>query len=320
MLKIVFMGTPDFSVPVLKRLIDDGYEVIGVVTQPDRPKGRKRELTPPPVKVEALKHGIPVLQPEKIRLQEEYEKVITLGADLIVTAAFGQILPKALLDAPRLGCINVHASLLPELRGGAPIHYSILQGKKKTGITIMYMVEKLDAGDILTQVEVPILEEDHVGSLHDKLSKAGADLLSETIPSLINGKIKPVKQDEAEATFAYNIKREQERINWSNKGEIIYNHIRGLHPWPVAFTYLDGQVLKVWWGEKVKVNKDSKPGQIIQIESDGLVVATGNDVAIKITELQPSGKTKMTAEQFLRGAGSSLQVGTLLGDENENSN
>jgi methionyl-tRNA formyltransferase len=320
MTKIVFMGTPDFSVPVLKRLIDDGYDVIGVVTQPDRPKGRKRVLTPPPVKVEALKHGIPVLQPEKIRLQEEYEKVVALGADLIVTAAFGQILPKALLEAPKLGCINVHASLLPELRGGAPIHYSILQGKQKTGITIMYMVEKLDAGDILTQVEVPILEEDHVGSLHDKLSTAGAELLSQTIPSLVNGELKPVKQNESEATFAYNIKRAQERINWHNEGEVIYNHIRGLHPWPVAFTYLEGQVLKVWWGEKVNIDEQGEPGQIIRLDSDGFVVATGNGVAIKITELQPSGKTRMSGEQFLRGAGASIQIGTLLGDEHENSN
>jgi methionyl-tRNA formyltransferase len=320
MIKIVFMGTPDFSVPVLKRLIDDGYDVIGVVTQPDRPKGRRRELTPPPVKVEALKHGISVLQPEKIRMQEEYDKVIELGADLIVTAAFGQILPKDLLKAPRLGCINVHASLLPELRGGAPIHSSILQGKTKTGITIMYMVEKLDAGDILTQVEVPILEKDHVGSLHNKLSIAGAELLGQTIPSLINGDINPIIQNEAEATFAYNIKREQERINWSNDGEVIYNHIRGLHPWPVSFTYLEGQVLKIWWGEKIQVEEQGDPGQIIRIDTDGLVVATGNSVAIKIMELQPSGKTRMNAEQFLRGAGSTIQLGTLLGDEHENTN
>ncbi|WP_246940078.1 methionyl-tRNA formyltransferase [Bacillus pinisoli] len=318
MLKIIFMGTPDFSVPVLQRIIKDGYEVIGVVTQPDRPKGRKRELTPPPVKVEALKHNIPVYQPEKIKVHEEYEKIIALGADLIVTAAFGQILPKALLDAPRLGCINVHASLLPELRGGAPIHYSIIQGKEKTGVTIMYMVEKLDAGDILSKVEVPILENDHVGTLHDKLSIAGAELLSETIPQLIDGSIQPIQQNDAEATFASNIKREQERINWDLTGEVIYNHIRGLHPWPVAYTYLEGQVLKVWWGEKLPLQSGGKPGEIIRLDADGIVVATGNETAIKITQLQPAGKTKMSGEQFLRGAGTDLQVGTMLGAEHEN--
>ncbi|WP_456275544.1 methionyl-tRNA formyltransferase [Bacillus sp. AK128] len=318
MLKIVFMGTPDFSVPVLQRILEEGYEVIGVVTQPDRPKGRKRQLTPPPVKVEALKHQIPVYQPERIKEQSEYEKIINLGADLIVTAAFGQILPKALLEAPRLGCINVHASLLPELRGGAPIHYSIIQGKEKTGVTIMYMVEKLDAGDILSKVEVPILEEDHVGTLHDKLSIAGADLLAKTIPSLIDGSINPIKQNDDAATFAYNIKREQERINWEYQGEVIYNHIRGLHPWPVAYTYLEGQVIKVWWGEKLDSPSSGKPGEVIRIDEDGVVVATGNQTAIKITELQPAGKTRMSGEQFLRGAGAGLTVGIMLGAEDEN--
>ncbi|MBG9589257.1 methionyl-tRNA formyltransferase [Cytobacillus firmus] len=314
MTKIVFMGTPDFSVPVLKQIIDDGYEVIGVVTQPDRPVGRKKVLTPPPVKVEADTQGIPVYQPEKIRQPDELEKVLALKPDLVVTAAFGQILPKELLDAPKYGCINVHASLLPELRGGAPIHYSILQGKEKTGITIMYMAEKLDAGDILTQVEVPITEIDTVGTLHDKLSEAGSKLLSETLPKLLNGELNPVKQNEEEATFAYNIKREQEKIDWSKTGEEIYNHIRGLNPWPVAYTIFDGKVVKIWNSKKVKHAKSEEPGTIIRLEEDGIVVASGNDTAVKITELQPSGKKKMPAEQFLRGAGSNLTAGGRLGD------
>lgn len=314
MTKIVFMGTPDFSVPVLRQIIDDGYEVIGVVTQPDRPVGRKRVLTPPPVKVEALKHGIPVFQPEKIRQQEELEKILSLKPDLIVTAAFGQILPKELLQAPTYGCINVHASLLPELRGGAPIHYAIIQGKKKTGITIMYMVEKLDAGDILTQVEVPITEEDNVGTLHDKLSAAGAELLSKTLPPLLEGKLTSIPQNNEEATFAWNIKREQEKIDWTMSGEDIYNHIRGLNPWPVAFTLLDGQVLKVWCSEKAVGTTGQPAGTILKLESDGITVSTGDETAIKITELQPSGKTKMTSEQFLRGAGAKLTVGSKLGE------
>ena len=313
MTKIVFMGTPDFSVGVLERLITDGYEVVGVVTQPDRPVGRKRIMTPPPVKVTAQKHGIPVLQPEKIRMDAEVDKVLALNPDLIVTAAFGQILPKRLLDAPKLGCINVHASLLPELRGGAPIHYAIMQGKEKTGVTIMYMVEKLDAGDMLAKVEVPIEERDHTGSLHDKLSKAGAQLVSETIPKLVNGEITPIKQNEEEATFASNIKREQELIDWTKDGEEIYNHIRGLHPWPVAYTLLNGTVLKVWWGEKVKNDKQGVPGEVIEIEKDGFIVKTGNNTAIKITDLQLAGKKRMTAEQMLRGT-AIISTGMKLGE------
>ncbi|MFD3445450.1 methionyl-tRNA formyltransferase [Microbacteriaceae bacterium 4G12] len=313
MVKVVFMGTPDFSVPVLGQLIEDGYEVIGVVTQPDRPVGRKKVMTPPPVKVEAEKHGIPVLQPLRIREREEYEQVLALEPDLIVTAAFGQILPNEILEAPKYGCINVHASLLPELRGGAPIHYSIIQGKEKTGITIMYMVEKLDAGDILTQVEVPITERDTVGSLHDKLSAAGAELLSKTIPLLIEGKLTPISQDDEQATFAYNIKREQEKIDWKKSGEEIYNHIRGLHPWPVAYTTLNGQVMKVWWSEKVPVHTKHEPGTIIGIEENGPIVATGNETAIQITDLQPAGKKRMTGVQFLRGA--QLEAGMKLGVE-----
>lgn len=317
MTKIVFMGTPDFSVPVLKQLIHDGYNVVAVVTQPDRPVGRKKVLTPPPVKVEAVNQGIPVFQPEKIRQLEELDQILALEPDLIVTAAFGQILPKALLDAPKYGCINVHASLLPELRGGAPIHYAIINGKEKTGITIMYMAEKLDAGDILTQAEVIIEETDNVGTLHDKLSTVGAKLLSETVPKLLKGEITPVKQNDDEATFAWNIKREQEKIDWTKSGEAIYNHIRGMNPWPVAYSTLNKSVLKIWKAEKLEVSVASDPGTILSIEEDGLVVASGNHMAIKITELQPSGKKKMEAGQFLRGAGSQITAGMKLGESYE---
>jgi methionyl-tRNA formyltransferase len=314
MTKIVFMGTPDFSVPILRQLITDGYEVIGVVTQPDRPVGRKRVLTPPPVKVEAEKQGIPVIQPEKIRRPDELAPILDLNPDLVVTAAFGQILPKELLEAPRFGCINVHASLLPELRGGAPIHYAIMQGKEKTGVTIMYMAEKLDAGDILTQVEVPILENDDVGTMHEKLSDAGAKLLTETLPKLLRGELTPKHQIDDEATFASNIKRAQEKIDWTQTGEMIYNHIRGLYPWPVAYTTLKGSVIKVSKAVKVPSEESSAPGSITKIENDGFIVATGNTTAIKVLELQPSGKKRMNAEQFLRGAGSHLIIGSQLGD------
>jgi methionyl-tRNA formyltransferase len=315
MTKIVFMGTPDFSVPILKQLISEGHNVIAAVTQPDRPVGRKRILTPPPVKAEAVKQGIPVYQPEKIRVKEELDRILALEPDLIVTAAFGQILPKELLEYPKYGCINVHASLLPELRGGAPIHYSIIQGKEKTGITIMYMAEKLDAGDILTQAEVVIEENDTAGSLFDKLSEAGAALLSDTLPKLLKGEIEPIPQNDEEATFAYNIKREQEQVDWTKTGEEIYNHIRGMNPWPVAFTTLDGSVLKLWSSEKVGLKEKAHPGTVVGIEKDGFIAAAGNMTGIKITELQPAGKKKMSGEQFLRGAGSSMSIGTVLGEQ-----
>jgi methionyl-tRNA formyltransferase len=314
MTKIIFMGTPDFAVPVLRQVINDGFEVIAVVTQPDRPVGRKKVMTPPPVKVEAEKQGIPTYQPEKIREKNELEKVLALKPDLIITAAFGQILPKELLEAPAHGCINVHASLLPELRGGAPIHYAILQGKKKTGITIMYMAEKLDAGDIITQVEVPITEEDNVGTLHDKLSIAGVNLLSETLPLLLEGKLTATPQDETLATFAPNIKREQEKVDWTKSGEEIYNHIRGLNPWPVAFTILDGKILKIWNAEKISGKASDTPGTIVQVGQEGITVITGDNTQIRIKELQPSGKTKMSVEDFLRGAGSKLTTGVRLGE------
>lgn len=314
-MRVVFMGTPDFSVPVLRRLIEDGYEIVGVVTQPDRPKGRKKELTPPPVKVEAVNHGLPIIQPEKLKRPEDLQQVLDLEPDLVITAAFGQILPKQLLDTPKFGCINVHASLLPEYRGGAPIHQAIIDGKKETGITIMYMVEKLDAGDILTQAKVNIEEDDHVGSLHNKLSVIGAELLSHTIPNLIAGKLTPIKQEDEKVTFAPNISREKEKINWEASGEAIYNQIRGLHPWPVAYTLLNNQPLKVWWAQKVsKQNGNHSPGTIVAIESDGFIVSTGNETYIKVTDLQPSGKKRMLADQFLRGATEDLTVGTKLGE------
>lgn len=311
MKRIVFMGTPDFSVPILKRLIESEYEVVAVVTQPDRPKGRKKILTPPPVKVTAQEHHIPVLQPEKIR--HDYEDILSYEPDLIVTAAYGQILPKEILESPQYGCINVHASLLPELRGGAPIHYAIIQGKEKTGITIMYMVEALDAGDMIAQREIIIEEDDHVGTLHDKLSDLGADLLMEVLPDVFANKVKPIPQDDSKATFAYNIKREQEKIDWTKDQVAIYNHIRGLHPWPVAYTTYDEQTVKIWWANKHDVETKEEPGTILSIEDDGLVVATGDNKSIKITEIQVAGKKRMTLHQFLQGSKDYFKVGKKLG-------
>lgn len=309
MTSIVFMGTPDFSVPILTMLKEEGYDVIAVVTQPDRPVGRKRILTPPPVKVEAERLNIPVIQPEKLVGSAELQEIIQLNADLIVTAAFGQLLPTELLEAPRLGCINVHASLLPKYRGGAPIHQAIIDGETETGVTIMYMVEKLDAGEMISQVTVPIEETDHTGRMFEKLSTAGVQLLRETMPAIVDGTNDRIVQDESLVTFARNISREQERIDWTNQGESIYNQIRGLHPWPVAYTTFQAQNVKIWWAEKVEMPSDATPGTIIAIEKDRIIVKTGNEVAIAITDIQPAGKKRMEAQVFINGVGSTWKEG-----------
>ncbi|MEW9667566.1 methionyl-tRNA formyltransferase [Ammoniphilus sp. 3BR4] len=308
MLNIIFMGTPDFAVPCLENLIRSGYNVMEVITQPDRPKGRKKELTPPPVKEAALKRNLPVFQPEKLRDPEAVQHLLSLKPDLIVTAAYGQILPKEIIDLPQWGCINVHASLLPKYRGGAPIHKAIVDGETESGVTIMYMVEKLDAGDILTQVRVPIEMEDTVGTLHDKLSAAGSDLLLDTIPRLVEGSIVPRKQEEELVTYAWNIRREDEKIDWNNPARAIYNQIRGLNPWPVAYALLEEQVFKIWWAEIIEEDKTSAapPGTIIKSDGEGIDVACGKGI-LRLKEVQPSGKRKMSASEYVRGIGQQLQ-------------
>lgn len=309
MTSIIFMGTPDFSVPILSMLKEEGYDVAAVVTQPDRPVGRKRVLTPPPVKVEADKLGIPVIQPEKLIDSQELEEILALEADLIVTAAFGQLLPKELLEAPRLGCINVHASLLPEYRGGAPIHKAIMDGETETGITIMYMVEKLDAGDIISQMTVPIKDTDDTGTMFTSLSEVGVTLLKSTLPSILDGTNTRTVQDESLVTFARNISRQEERIDWSTGGKAIYDKIRGLHPWPVAYSVFREENVKIWWSEKVETTSDAEPGTIIDIESDRIIVKAGDNIAVAITDIQPAGKKRMQADVFIRGIGTSWNKG-----------
>ncbi|PIC78197.1 methionyl-tRNA formyltransferase [Sporosarcina sp. P19] len=308
MTKIIFMGTPEFSVGVLTMLYNEGYEILAVVTQPDRPVGRKRVLTPPPVKEEAVRLGLPVIQPEKLKGSAELQEILDLQPDLIVTAAFGQLLPNELLEAPKLGCINVHASLLPNYRGGAPIHQAVMDGKKETGVTIMYMAEKLDAGDIISQVTTPIEETDDTGTMFTKLSIAGTTLLKETLPSIIAGTNERTVQDETQVTFARNISREQERIDWTSSASSIYNQVRGLHPWPVAYTKFAGDQVKIWWTQVTEQISDATPGEIIGLEKDRIIVQTGEG-ALAITDLQPAGKKRMTATVFLNGIGSKWQVG-----------
>ncbi|ASE60001.1 methionyl-tRNA formyltransferase [Staphylococcus saprophyticus] len=309
MSKVIFMGTPDFSTKVLEMLIAE-HDVIAVVTQPDRPVGRKRVLTPPPVKEVAIKHGLPVYQPEKLAQSSELEQLIDLEADLIVTAAFGQILPESLLNAPKLGAINVHASLLPKYRGGAPIHQAIMDGQTETGISIMYMVKKLDAGDIISQQAIEIEHQDDVGTMHDKLSFLGAELLKETLPSIINGTNNRITQNESEASFATNISRKQEKIDWYQSAEVIYNHIRGLSPWPVAYTVMDDGNMKVY-ASRIEKGKTGEPGTIIETTKKAIIVATGSDDAIALTDIQVAGKKRMLTANYLSGVQTSL-VGKVL--------
>ncbi|OZS79237.1 methionyl-tRNA formyltransferase [Tetzosporium hominis] len=308
MTKIVFMGTPAFSAPILSMLVKEGYDVAAVVTQLDRPVGRKKVMTPPPVKEQALIHGIEVLQPEKLKGSEEWERLQAINPDLIVTAAFGQLLPQEVLDLPQLGAINVHASLLPKYRGGAPIHQAVIDGEPTTGVTIMYMEKKLDAGDIISQVELPIEDTDTTGTLFDKLSAAGTELLKETLPSIVNGTNPRSPQDEQLVTFARNISREQERLDWTKSARDLWNQVRGLSPWPGAYTTFQETVVKIWAATPVDGKQGATPGEIIA--TNGVFqVQTGDGKALEIQELQPAGKKKLSIEEFLRGVGQSYRVG-----------
>lgn len=308
MTSIVFMGTPAFSAPVLRMLVEEGYNVLAVVTQPDRPVGRKKVLTPPPVKEEALRHKIEVLQPEKLTGSAELKRLQELNPDLIVTAAFGQLLSEEVLTIPQLGAINVHASLLPKYRGGAPIHQAVLDGEEKTGVTIMYMVKKLDAGDIISQVEVPITEQDTTGTLFDKLSAAGTALLKETLPSIVAGTNARTPQDPDQVTFARNISREQERIDWAKPAREVFNQIRGLNPWPGAYTTFDEASFKIWSAREVNGNSHAVPGEIIDT-TGRFVVQTGDGQALELLEVQPAGKKKLAVDEFLRGVGQQYKLG-----------
>ncbi|EDN9856259.1 methionyl-tRNA formyltransferase [Listeria monocytogenes] len=312
MTKIIFMGTPEFSVPVLTQLAST-YDVVAVVTQPDRPVGRKRVLTPPPVKKAALELAIPVYQPEKLRTSSELEELIALEADLLVTAAYGQILPNSLLESPKHGAINVHASLLPEYRGGAPVHYALLDGKTETGVTIMYMVEKLDAGDMISQRKIPITDEDNTGTMFDKLSKLGAELLMDTLPDFLAEKITAIPQDPEKVTFARNISREQEKIDWTKPGRTIFNQIRGLSPWPVAYTTLEEKPFKIWEATYEETKEGGEPGAILA-DKTTLKIVTGDGTLIVPTVIQPAGKPKMDIHSFMSGAGRNLSKTTRFGE------
>ena len=297
-LRVVFMGTPRFSIPVLEALIDN-YNVVAVVTQPDKAIGRGGKIGITPIKQVAINHNILVIQPKRIK--EEYEEIIALEPDIIITCAYGQIIPKELLDYPKYGCINVHASLLPKLRGGAPIQRAIMNGYKKTGITIMYMEEKMDSGDMIEQEQIEILDTDNYKTLHDKLSKLGSELLIKTLPNILSGNINPIKQNEEEVTYGFNISKEDEKINFAKAKNEIHNQIRGLDGFSGAYCIFAGKRLKVW-KSKVTENHFSNllDGEITKIYKEGIGVKV-SDGEIIFTFVQPEGKKMMPGIAFANG-------------------
>lgn len=307
-IKVVFMGTPDFAVPILEGLIEN-YEVVLVVSQPDKKVGRHQELVNTPIKEVALKYNIPVFQPEKIK--EDYSEILNFNPDIIVTCAYGQIIPKELLDAPRLGCINVHASLLPKLRGGAPIHKAIIEGHEKTGITIMYMDVKMDSGDIISQRETAIEDKDNLESLHDRLSIMGKELLLDTMPSIISGVNNRIKQDLEEVTFGFNILRSEEHIDFNKTSREIFNLIRGLSPIPGANVIFEGREMKIYESIISDKKVNGKCGEITNIYKNGIGVCTG-DGEIIITNIKPFGKKRMDAVSYLNGVDKESLVGKVF--------
>ncbi len=310
-MRIIFMGTPDFAVGTLEALVNAGHEVVLAVTQPDKPQGRKQILIAPPVKQTAEKLGIPVYQPKRVREPEALALLRGYEPELIVVAAFGQILPKELLDMPTYGCINVHASLLPKYRGAAPIQWAILNGDAVTGVTIMRMDVGLDTGDMIAKAEVAITPADTGGSLFDRLAETGAKLCVETIPSIVDGTAVYTPQDEQAATKVGQISKKDGLIDFTRSAAAIECQIRGLNPWPSAYTSLAGKTLKIWSAQVSDRQTEAQPGTVVLVEKDRFGVQTGDGVLI-CTEVQLEGKKRMSAADFLRG--NALTAGSRLGE------
>lgn len=300
-LKTIFMGTPDFAVPCLE-VLQAKTEVLAVITQPDRPKGRGHNLQASPVKQKALEYNLPVLQPEKIKTEEFTAELEKLQPDLIVVVAFGQILSQRILDIPPLGCVNVHASLLPRYRGAAPIHWSIINGEKETGVTTMLMDAGLDTGDMLLKDKVAITEEMTTEELHDQLMAMGGKLLAETIDGLANGTITPEKQDDSISNYAGMLNKETGHIDWSKSAVEIHNLIRGLNSWPVAWSMKDGKNYKFWRTKVENRNSDKAPGTVAELRKNSFCIATGEGL-LEVLEIQPPSKKRMSAGDLLRGHG-----------------
>ncbi|MBC7346077.1 MAG: methionyl-tRNA formyltransferase [Clostridia bacterium] len=312
-MRLVFFGTPAFALPTLEALLESPHRVLGVVTQPDRPKGRRRLLAPPPVKEAAAARGLPIWQPANLREPAFLSLLRGLEPEVAVVVAYGKILPPAVLDLPRHGCINVHASLLPRYRGAAPIHWAVINGESETGVTTMYMAPALDAGDIILQRAVAIGTRETTGALHDRLARLGADLLLETLDLLEAGKAPRRPQDEALASYAPPLQPEDERIDWQWPAAVIFNRVRGLNPWPGAYTTWRGKRLKIWWVEPgALAAREARPGQVLAVGGEGFSVACGSGQALLVKELQPEGKAPMEAAAFVRGY--RLAPGEYLGD------
>lgn len=315
-MKTVFMGTPDFAVPPLHALIEAGYEVAAVVTQPDKPKGRGKTLLPTPVKEEALMHEIPVYQPQRVRKNPEFlETLKEIDPDIIIVAAFGQIIPKEILELPKFGCINIHASLLPKYRGAAPIQQAVIDGEKESGVTIMQMGEGLDTGDMISKIIIPLAQDETGGSLFGKLAQAGAELLIKTLPSIEQGTAEREKQPEESPTpYAAMITKQMGLMNFSKPAEELERLVRGMNPWPSAYTFINGKTLKVWKCKISGEQTDAIPGTVFLTDKEGIHVACEKGTLI-LTEVQLEGKKRMDTEAFLRGY--HIEKGTCFTDHKE---
>ncbi len=293
------MGTPDFAVPCLDRIISDGHDVLGVFTQPDKPKGRGYVLTPPPVKETAIKNGIEVYQPLSLKNGEALDILKKLNPEMIVVVAYGKILPVDILELPKYGCINIHASVLPKYRGAAPIQWSVINGDKQTGVTSMYMEQGLDTGDMLITKTIDIGENDTAGEVHDRLSVLGADVLSQTIEEIQQGSIKRIKQDDSLSTYSPMLDKSLCPIDWNESATAIHNKIRGLSPWPVATAVLEDKVVKIHLS-RLSQETGSKPGEVIKSDKN-LIVSCGDGKCIEILQIQAQGSKRMSAQDYLRG-------------------
>ncbi len=303
------MGTPQFAVPILQGLLDQKYDILCVVTQPDRPVGRKHRISQSPVKQAAVANHLPVFQPEKLSGSPEMQRVIGFHPDLIVTAAYGQFLPTKMLNAVKIAAVNVHGSLLPKYRGGAPVQYAIMNGDSETGISLIYMVKKMDAGDILAQKAISVQPDDDTETMFDKLSIVGRDLLLATLPKVITGDISPVPQDEDQVVFSPNIKPEEEQLDFNQTAFMVNAKVRALRPDPVAYTVINGKRTKIWRAQVVDQTTEMAPGSVVEKTKHQLLLSAGKGTVLSIQELQPAGKPKQQITDYLNGIGQSLKVG-----------
>ncbi|AEE96182.1 methionyl-tRNA formyltransferase [Mahella australiensis] len=309
-MKIVFMGTPEFAVASLEAILEQGHEVVCVVTQPDKPKGRGGRLASPPVKEVAVQRGIQVYQPPRIRETNFVERLRNIKPDIIVVTAFGQILPKSVLDIPPKGCINVHASLLPKYRGAAPIQFAIINGESQTGITTMYMDEGMDTGDMILQRAIDIHPDETAGQLHDRLAVLSKDVLKDTLVLIEQGRAPRIKQNDNEATYCSKLTKEMGHINWNADVKTVYNLIRGVTPWPGAYAFYEDTMIKIWHARIVSDYKDALPGQIVDIHREYGIIIKCENGCVAVDEVQQQNKKRMNIEEYLRGH--KIEIGTML--------